>query len=185
MLDLVKLYGEKHKKDPSRERTVFSISTGSFLLAHLGMLSGQCATTHPDYFAKFENMCKKVIERDMDERTDLLEERYVVNNPRFDLGENEDENPYIRQQGQRRPSLAARKGSMSRRDSNTRRESNARRMSLKLGGMRVITSGGTSTGFDASLYLVSAMVSLESAANVAHTMQYDWQKGVVVKGVDV
>lgn len=182
-LAIIKAFADMQRKNPSRERTIFSISTGAFLLAQQGILAGQCATTHPDLYTKFENFCKSITSRDMDERTDLLEERYVVNNPRFDLG-NEDDNPYIRRRGERRASNA-RKGSNSFRESNTRRESNARRMSLKLGGMRVITSGGTTTGFDAALYLVSAMVSLDAAAEVARVMQYDWQKGVVVRGVDV
>jgi len=122
--------------------------------------------------------------KNMEERTDVLEERYVVNNPRFDLGD-EDENPYIRRRSDGRRPSNARKGSNSWKESNKRRESNARRMSLKLGGLRVITSGGISTGIDAALYLVSAMVSLESANEVARMMQYEWHKGVVVKGIDV
>ncbi|GAM82321.1 hypothetical protein ANO11243_003000 [Dothideomycetidae sp. 11243] len=185
-LGLIKAYGELQKKNPARERTIFSVCTGAFLLAQEGILAGQCATTHPDYYTKFENLCKSVTQRDMSERTDVMEERYVVNNPRFDLGD-EDENPYIisrSDMGKRRPSNA-RKGSSSWKESNTRRESNARRMSLKLGGMRIITSGGITTGLDASLYVVSAMVSFESANEVARIMQYEWHKGVVVKGVDV
>lgn len=182
-LQVIKAYADLQQKNPSRERTLFSVCTGSFLLAHQGILSGQCATTHPDFYTKFENVCKSVTARDLSERTDVLEERYVVNNPRFDLGD-EDENPYIRARGERRPSNA-RKGSNSWRESNKRRESNARRMSLKLGGLRVITSGGITTGLDAALYLVSAMVSHESANEVARIMQYEWKKGCVVRGVDV
>ena len=183
-LSLIKNFAELQKKNPSRERTLFSVCTGAFLLAQQGLLAGQCATTHPDYYTKFENLCKSVTERDMAERCDLLEERYVVNNPRFDLGD-EDENPYIRRRSDGRRASMARKGSNSWKASNTRRESNARRMSLKLGGLRVITSGGITTGLDASLYLVSAMVSQESATEVARIMQYEWHKGVVVRGIDV
>jgi len=183
-MQVIKAFADLQKKNPSRERTLFSVCTGSFFLAQQGILAGQCATTHPDYYTRFENLCKQVTHRDMSERTDVMEERYVVNNPRFDLGEDEDENPYIRRRSERRPSNA-RKGSNSWKESNTRRESNARRMSLKLGGLRVITSGGISTGLDAALYLVSAMVSLETAGEVARLMQYEWHKGVVVKGIDV
>ena len=182
-LTIIKAFSDLQKKNPSRERTLFSVCTGAFLLAHVGVLAGQCATTHPDYYLKFENFLTNIQQRDMSERTDMMEERYVVNNPRFDLGD-EDQNPYIRTRGDRRPSNA-RKGSNSWKESNTRRESNARRMSLALGGLRIITSGGITTGLDASLYLVSAMVSLESAHEVARIMQYEWHKGVVVKGVDV
>ncbi|KAF2225427.1 class I glutamine amidotransferase-like protein [Elsinoe ampelina] len=182
-LNIVKNFAELQKKNPARERTLFSVCTGAFILAQQGILAGQCATTHPDFYTKFEILCKSVTQRDMTERTDVMEERYVVNNPRFDLGD-EDENPYIRTRKDRRPSNA-RKGSNSWKQSNTRRESNARRMSLAWGGLRVITSGGITTGLDAALYLVSAMVSLESANEVARIMQYEWHKGVVVKGVDV
>jgi len=183
-LHIIKAYADLQKKNPSRERTLFSVCTGAFFLAQQGLLAGQCATTHPDYYVKFENLCKMVTQRDMSERTDLLEERYVVNNPRFDLGD-EDENPYIRRRSDGRRASMARKGSNSWKESNNRRESNARRMSLKLGGMRVITSGGITTGIDAALYLVSAMVSHDSANEVARLMQYEWHKGVVVKGIDV
>lgn len=183
-LGLIKAFAELQKKNPSRERTLFSVCTGSFLLAKQGILAGQCATTHPDFYTKFENLCKDINTKNMEERTDVMEERYVVNNPRFDLGD-EDENPYIRRRSDGRRPSNARKGSNSWKESNKRRESNARRMSLKLGGLRVITSGGISTGIDAALYLVSAMVSLESANEVARMMQYEWHKGVVVKGIDV
>lgn len=183
-LGIIKAFADIQKKNPSRERTLFSVCTGAFFLADAGILAGQCATTHPDRYAKFENACKLAYERDMGERTDVMEERYVVNNPRFDLGD-EDENPYIRRRSDGRRASIARKGSNSWKESNTRRESNARRMSLKLGGLRIITSGGITTGLDASLYLVSAMVSLDAAGEVARLMQYEWHKGVVVKGIDV
>ena len=184
-LSLIKSYADLQVKNPSRERTLMSICTGSLFLAQTGVLAGLCATTHPDYIIALENLCQSTAQRDLSERTDVMEERYVVNNLRFDLGE-EDDNPYIR----RRPDTGrrasnARKGSFSFKESNTRRESKARRAQLKLGGLRVITSGGITTGFDAALYLVSALVSHESANEVARVMQYEWHKGVVVKGIDV
>lgn len=74
---------------------------------------------------------------------------------------------------------------MSWKDSNRRRESIVRRAAMRLGGLRVITSGGHSSGIDASLYLVSAMVDEECAMDVASTMQWQWSKGVVVDGLDV
>lgn len=61
----------------------------------------------------------------------------------------------------------------------TRRESIARRAAMRLGGLRVITSGGVSAGMDAALYLVSVLVSEETAEMVAQTMQLNWVKGVV------
>ena len=144
------------------------------------------ATTHPDCYTKMEIICKEAARRGDLEQTDVMEENYVVNNARFDLGEKYEENPFIlnKRPDGRRKSIA-RKGSNAWRESVKRRESNARRASLRLGGLRVITSGGVTSGLDASLYLVSAMVSLESAQEVARLLQYSWNKGVTVEGIDV
>jgi putative intracellular protease/amidase len=183
-LGLISAFSELQKKHPEKERTILSICTGSMLLAQQGILSGLSATTHPDYYAKFEKLCGEVAQRDLSERCDLIEERYVVNNLRFDLGEPE-ENPYIRRKSDAKSPTFRRKGSNAWKESNTRRESNARRASLRLGGLRVITSGGVTCGLDASLYLVSIMVSEEAAKEVARIMQYTWNKGVVVDGIDI
>jgi hypothetical protein len=67
----------------------------------------------------------------------------------------------------------------------SRRESIARRAAMRLGGLRVITSGGVAAGLDAALYLVSVLVSDESANEVARHMQVNWTKGIVVDGLDV
>ena len=140
---------------------------------------------------------------------DVMDARYVVNNLRFDLGENEDENPYLltkqqyrekrrmsqggsapsspveeRANGGRRPS-AARKGSISLKISNTRRESVLKRANLRLGGLRVLTSSGVLSGIDGALYLVGALVSEDSAEEVSRIMCHKWSKGVVVDGTDV
>lgn len=56
---------------------------------------------------------------------------------------------------------------------------------MRLGGLRVITSGGVAAGLDATLYLVSVMVTEESANQVAQFMQLTWTKGIVVDGLDV
>jgi len=184
-LPLITAYSELQKGDPSRERTLLSICTGSLFLAEQGILAGLSATTHPDYLTTFENLCSQAATRDLGERTDVIEDaRYVVNNLRFDLGD-EDENPYIRRKSDagRRPSNA-RKGSMSFKGA-TRRESIARRAAMRLGGLRVVTSGGVAAGLDASLYLVSVLVSDESANEVSRVMQLNWTKGVVVDGLDV
>ena len=106
-LGLINNFAELQKKDPARERTIFSVCTGSLFLARENILSGLSATTHPDYMTKFENVCSDAATRNMTERTDVIEDaRYVVNNLRFDLGD-EDENPYIRRKSEgRRPSNA-------------------------------------------------------------------------------
>jgi hypothetical protein len=210
-MDLIKAYAELQKNDPSRERTLLSICTGSLFLAEAGLLSGLSATTHPDYITKFENLCSHAVVRDLGEHTDVIEDaRYVVNNLRFELGD-EDENPYVRRKSDadRRPSNARyvstftslhvsmtpskagsiadkhrRKGSISFRSAG-RRESIARRAAMRLGGLRVITSGGVAAGMDAALYVVSILVSEETANEVARRMQLTWNKGVVVDGLDV
>jgi hypothetical protein len=106
-LQLITAFAEVQKSDPSRERTLMSICTGSLFLAHQGILSGLSATTHPDHMTRFEILCSQAATRDLAERTDVIEDaRYVVNNLRFDLGD-EDENPYIRRKSDaRRPSNA-------------------------------------------------------------------------------
>jgi transcriptional regulator GlxA family with amidase domain len=101
-------FSELQKKDPARERTILSICTGALFLAKEGILSGLSATTHPDFMTTFENLCSEAATRNLQERTDVVEDaRYVVNNLRFDLGD-EDENPYIRRKSDsgRRPSNA-------------------------------------------------------------------------------
>ncbi|KAK3943887.1 protein DJ-1 [Diplogelasinospora grovesii] len=184
-LDLITAYSKIQQDDPTRERTLMSICTGSLFLAHQGILAGLSATTHPDALTRFENVCSQAATRDLAERTDVIEDaRYVVNNLRFDIGD-EDENPYVRRKSDGRRPSNARKGSMSWKGSNTRRESIARRAAMRLGGLRVITSGGVAAGLDAALYLVSVMVSEETAEEVARVMQLTWTKGIVVDGLDV
>lgn len=183
-LGIAKAYADVQMKNPHKERTLMAIGTASLLLAQQGLLSGLSATTHPDYFAKFENICSMASQRDLSDRPDVIEARYVVNNLRFDLG-NPDENPYIRRKSDARRPSNARKGSNAWKESNVRRESIAKRAAMKLGGLRVITSGGTGCGIDAALYLVSIMVSNESADEVARVMQHTWTKGVVVDGIDI
>ncbi|KAJ2993178.1 hypothetical protein NUW58_g1923 [Xylaria curta] len=185
-LPIISAFAELQKNDSSRERTLMSVCTGSLFLAEQGILSGLSATTHPDYMTKFEILCSNAAQRDLQERTDVVEDaRYVVNNLRFDLGD-EDENPYIRRKSDtdRRPSNA-RKGSISFSSSNARRESIARRAAMRLGGLRVITSGGVCAGLDAALYLVSILVDDGAANEVARLMQHNWIKGTVVDGLDV
>ncbi len=186
-IQLIQAFAKLQLSDPSKERTLMSIGTGSLILGHAGLLQGLAATTHPDYYTKMEIICKEAARKGESlEQTDVMEENYVVNNARFDLGENLDENPFIlskRPEGRRKS--IARKGSNAWKESVKRRESNARRASLRLGGLRVITSGGVTSGLDASLYLVAAMASHESAQEVARVLQYSWNKGVTVEGIDV
>lgn len=184
-LGIIRAWSDLQKKDPNKERTLLSICTGSLFLAQQGILSGLPATTHPDFLAKFEKINGEVAQRDLAERCDVVEERYVVNNLRFDVGE-PSENPYIRRKSDAgKPPPMKRKGSNAWKESNTRRESNARRAALRLGGLRVITSGGITCGLDSSLYLVSIYVNEDSANEVARVMQYEWKKGIVVDGIDI
>lgn len=158
-----------------------------------------------------EILCSKAVQREMSERVDVVQERYVVNNLRFELGENEDENPHILtrkelKEHKRRKSSAggglpspveegpptngrrtsgARKGSMSLKMSNNRRESVIKRATLRLGGLRVLTTGGVSSGIDGALYMVGALVSDDAADEVARKMCHTWKKGMVVDGIDV
>ncbi|KAI5364911.1 Putative class I glutamine amidotransferase [Septoria linicola] len=210
-LQLIKAYTELQKKNPNRERSLMSVCTGSLILGEAGVLAGLTATTHPDYITKFEILCSNVVQRDMSDRVDIVEERYVVNNLRFDLGENEDENPHIlnrkelKEQKRRKSSAGAgmspieergngtngrrpsnaRKGSISLKMSNARRESVLKRANLRLGGMRVLTTSGVTSGIDGALYMVGALVSDDAADEVARKMCYTWKKGIVVDGVDV
>ena len=184
-LDIIKAFGELQVKDPARERTLLAVDTAALFLAKLGLLQGLGATTHPDYYIKMEKLCQQAAARESLERTDVMEERYVVNHGRFDVDIDGDDNPYVFKKPGRKASNAARKGSMARKESNARRESIVRRASMKLGGLRVITTGGPASGLDAALYLVSAVVSLISAQEVARVMQYTWIKGVVVDAIDV
>lgn len=209
-MTIIKAFTELQKRNPARERTLMSVCTGSLFIAELGLLGGLAATTHPDYITKMEIICSNACQRDMTDRCDVMEARYVVNNLRFDLGENEEENPYImskkeykdhkrrkssasgglpspieeRANGNRRPS-GARKGSMSLKMSNMRRESVLKRANLRLGGLRVLTTSGVTSGIDGALYLVGALVSDDAADEVARVMCHDWKKGTVVDGTDV
>ncbi|KAJ1333532.1 AraC family transcriptional regulator [Microdochium nivale] len=187
-LHLIDAYHELQKQDSQRERTLLSICTGSLFLAERGILSGLSATCHPDYMTKFEHLCSHAAVRNGVERTDVMEDtRYVVNNLRFDIGD-EDENPYVRRgsdAGTGRRSSTARKGSISFKNSSQRRESMTRRAAMRLGGLRVITAGGITAGLDAALYLVSILVDDEAAKQVAHVIQHEWVKGTVVDGLDV
>lgn len=190
-IPLIESFVELQQKDTGRERTLFSVCTGSHFLAAAGVLQGLAATTHPDQFITLEKLAQNASAFTSSERTDVMEERYVVNNARFDIDEMED-NPfivskeeYLKSRKERRHSVRGRKGSNAFKESNTRRESNARRVTLRLGGLRVITSGAVTGGMDAALYLVCAMCSVESAEEVARQLQYTWAKGVVVDSIDL
>jgi putative intracellular protease/amidase len=108
-LALISAFAKLQQDDNSRERTLFSVCTGSLFLAKLNLLSGLSATTHPNYLTKFEILCSEAAQRNLTERTDVMDDaRYVVNNLRFDVGEDGDENPYVRRGSDagRRPSNA-------------------------------------------------------------------------------
>jgi transcriptional regulator GlxA family with amidase domain len=50
-------------------------------------------------------------------------------------------------------------------------------------GTRIITSGGISSGLDASLHVVEIRTSLEMARRVEDMLEYKWRRdeGVIVK----
>lgn len=59
------------EKEGGRIRTLLSVCTGSLFLAQAGALKGLTATTHPDYYAKLEEM--------VGDQTTVVKERFVVN----------------------------------------------------------------------------------------------------------
>lgn len=179
-LSLIRAFADLQEADPSRERTILAVDTAALFLANQGLLQGLSTTIHPDYVLKLEIECQNASQKAGDMRTEVLDDRYVVNNARFDIDDND---PYVTKQGRRASS--ARKGSMLRRESNVRRESVIRRTETRLGGLRVITTAGSTSGLDASLYLVSALVSHESAQEVGRLLKFNWVKGVVIDSIDV
>jgi len=184
-IPLIKAWAALQEKDPSKERTLFSVCTGSLFLAKAGVLQALAATTHPKYYTKLENLCQAASQADTGVGTDVQEERYVVNNARFDLGENAAENPFVfTKKPERTFHPKARRGSEAFKMAR-RRESFIKRANMPYGGLRVITSGGVTAGMDAALYLVAAMVSIEEAEYVADMMQFKWQKGVCIEAIDV
>ena len=56
---------------------------------------------------------------------------------------------------------------------------------MRLGGLRVITAGGSTSGIDAALYLTSILVDEDAANEVARVLQHTWIKGTIVDGLDV
>ena len=58
-------------------------------------------------------------------------------------------------------------------------------MNLRLGGLRVLTTSGVTSGIDGALYMVGALVSDDAADEVARIMCHKWIKGMVVDGTDV
>lgn len=202
-IPIIEEFIEQQQSDASRERTLMSVCTGSLFLAKANALKGLSATTHPDFDIQLEKLCQSAAAGDTNDRTDVMQDvRYVVNNARFDLVPEEEDseaegttdmksNPFVLSKSeylasrQQRRRSSARKGSFSFKESNMRRESISRRQNMRLGGLRVITSGGVMSGVDAALYLVSAHVSVESAEEVAKFLQYNWTKGVVVNSIDV
>ena len=188
-LGLIRAFADLQEHNASKERTILSVDTGSIFLAHEGILQGLSATTHPSYYISLEITAQRSAQVQLEARTEVVEgERYVVNQGRFDLGDNLEENPYVfRKNPVRKGSVSGnvRKGSEARKMSNARRESIIRRSTMRLGGMRVVTAAGSTCGIDAAMYLVSALVSFESAQHISDKMQYEWKKGLVVDSVDV
>lgn len=188
-LGLIRAFADLQEHNAAKERTILSVDTGSLFLAHEGILQGLSATTHPSNYINLEILAQESAQKDLDTRTEVVEgERYVVNQGRFDLGDDLENNPYVfRKNPARKGSIsgAVRKGSEARKMSNARRESIVRRSTMRLGGMRVVTAAGSTCGIDAAMYLVSALVSFDSAQHVSNKMQYEWKKGLVVDSIDV
>lgn len=56
---------------------------------------------------------------------------------------------------------------------------------MRLGGLRVITAGGSTSGIDAALYVISILVDDGAANEAARVLQHTWVKGTIVDGLDV
>ena len=184
-MKLAKAFAEAQQKDPSKERTLFTTGLASLLLGKAGLLQGFGATTSAENIIKLELVCQQA-SRDGDLfLTDVKETNYVVNNARFSVdAENLDDDPFIlREKPDLRRKSIARKGSNAWKESMKRRESNAKRAAMRLGGLRVITSGGKNDAWDASLYIVGAFVSVDSALDIAGSSR--WNRGVCVNSIDV
>jgi len=192
-LPLIKAYAALQEKDPSRERTLFSVCTGALFLAKAGVLQGLSATTNRNSYTKLEIVSQTAAQDDTGILTDVQEERYVVNNGRFEVVEAEN-NPFVFKKNNNNNNKSkqqegaaikkARRGSEAFKLAR-RRESAAKRSELPLAGLRVITSGGTTAGMDAALYLVAAHVDIPSAEKIAHDMDFKWHKGLCVEAIDV
>jgi transcriptional regulator GlxA family with amidase domain len=179
-LQIIRAFADLQEDDPSKERTMFAVDTASLFLANQTILAGLSAAIHPDMVTKLEIECQRASQRAGDDRTEILDDRYVVSNARFEIT---DDDPYVTKKGRR--ASHARKGSEMRRESNARRTSIMRRTDLRLGGMRVVTTCGSAGGIDAALYLIAALVSYESAEEVSRRQGYTWVKGAVIDSIDV
>lgn len=188
-MQLISEFANMQQKDPTKERTLMAVGTGALLLGQAGLLQGMAATTHPDFYTKFELICQEAARRGDLEQTDVMEENYVVNNARFVVDEdNIEDNPFILK---KKPDTSARRKSIGRKGSNAwresvrRRESAAQRATLRLGGLRVITTGGKTSGLDAALYIISSFSSHDSAEEASRLLGYKWERGVCVGAIDV
>ncbi|MCJ1342997.1 hypothetical protein MMC31_001186 [Peltigera leucophlebia] len=110
--NLIKASAELQQKDLSEERTLLAVGTRSLLLAHAGLLQVLSATARLVYCTKMEIICKEAARRGDLEQTDMMEENYDVNNARFSLSKNPEENPFIltKRPGGRRKSIARKDG---------------------------------------------------------------------------
>jgi len=179
-LEIIRAFGDLQEEDPAKERTIFAIDSAALFLGNQAMLPGLSATVHPDLVTKLEIECQRVSQRITDDRTEILDDRYVVANARFPI---KDDDPYVTKKGRR--AGHARKGSMMRRESNVNKDSGMRRAEMRLGGLRVVTTCGSASALDASLYLVAALVSYETAEEVSRQQNYQWVKGAVIDSIDV
>lgn len=126
--ELVSAFTNLVKREDGRERVIFSVCTGAFILAGTGVLDSMKATTH--------HQALDALQAFVDERggrTEVLWKRFV------DAGVTER-------------------------------------------GMRVVTSGGISSGLDGSLYLLEVKLGIEAARQVEVVLEHRWRKeeGLVV-----
>jgi transcriptional regulator GlxA family with amidase domain len=72
-LGLIKAFTEQPKRQDGSVRTILSVCTGSMILGEAGVLDGLSATTHPEYYKQFEELCATK------GKTQVMKERFVVN----------------------------------------------------------------------------------------------------------
>lgn len=180
-IPLAQAWAALHLAGPNKERTLLSICTGALLLAKAGLLQDLYATTHPDFFGEMESLCAEAARNESGSGTTIVRDaRYVINNPRFEAGPDD---VYVVKRGE--PMMKNDPGAQNMVPKGSGSGAvRLQRERMPLGGLRVITAGGIMAGLDAALHLVAALVSIETAHEVARKMQHEMTFGLTVDGVD-